>query len=158
MHLLAERSPRAADAAFEFNRYSAAYLQDAWAPDRFALTSAAVTAAGIELHLSVLDHHGRGQRPFHLSNLAAGVWLQQMGVVFARWHQQDEHKAGLVDMIEFSLRCRRPVRDTVDIVLRGTLERCRPFRQGVLFSSRFDVQDGSYVGRSTFFYLREATP
>jgi hypothetical protein len=155
MALPTEPSHREADPALDFHRYSATYLDDAWKPDRFAITSAAVTPDGMELHLSVLDHPGRGVRPFHLSNLAASLWLQQMGVVYARWRQHDEHKAGVVDMLEFSLRCRRPVRDTDHIVLRGTLERCRPMRRGLLFTTGFDVQDGSYVGRSTFIYLPE---
>jgi hypothetical protein len=118
----------------EFEKYGSPYLKDAWRPDSFEIISTLASPTEIELRLKVTNYFGQGVFPFHLSNIAASTWLQQMGVVLARWIDNDKGKSSFVDMIEFSIRCKKPINDTTEILLKGTLERSRPMKSGILYS------------------------
>ena len=140
------------DEAVDFNTYASPYLDNAWRPDRFEILALRGHPNGMELRLKVAEYYGQGRVPFHLSNVAAAVWLQQMGVVFARWLDGDTRKSSFVDMIEFSIRCHKPIHETEELVMTGVLERSRKLKSGRLYVTRFSVQDGSYTGRATYFY------
>lgn len=140
------------ETAVDFTTYASPYLDNAWSPDRFEVLSLKGNPAGMELRLRVAQYYGQGKVPFHLSNVAAAVWLQQMGVIFSRWLDGDTEKSSFVDMIEFSIRCNKPIRETDELVMRGTLERSRAFRGGRLYVTHFSVQDDSYTGKATFYY------
>jgi hypothetical protein len=136
----------------EFEKYGSPYLKDAWRPDSFEIISTFASPTEIEVRLKVTNYFGQGVFPFHLSNIAASTWLQQMGVVLARWIDNDKEKSSFVDMIEFYIRCKKPINDTNEIILKGALERSRSMKSGILYMSSFTVQNGSYIGKSTFFY------
>lgn len=145
------------ETAVDFATYASPYLDNAWAPDHFEVISLKGSPAGMEMRLRVAQYHGQGQVPFHLSNVAAAVWLQQMGVIFCRWLDGDTGKSSFVDMIEFSIRCNRPIRETDELVMRGTLERSRGMKEGRLYVTRFSVQDDGYTGKATFYYAGKDT-
>lgn len=136
----------------DYDTYASPYLDNAWNPDRFDVIALKGHPSGMELRLRIVQYHGQGQMPFHLSNIAAAVWIQQMGVVFARWLDGDTDKSSFVDMVEFSIRCNKPIRDTDELVIRGTLERSRRLKQGRLYLTRFSVQDDRYTGQASFYY------
>jgi hypothetical protein len=139
-------------ASLDFNTYASTYLDRVCGPDRFGVLSLRAHPKGMELRLQVEQYFGQGHVPFHLSNIAAVVWIQQLGVVFSRWIDGDTKKSSFVDMIELSIRCNKPVRDTEELVFTGTVERSRSFRGGRLYVTRFSVQDDSFVGKATFYY------
>lgn len=143
-------SPR--ETTVDFPTYASPYLDNAWNPDRFEVISLKGNPSDMELRLRVAKYHGQGQVPFHLSNIAAAVWIQQMGVIFSRWLDGDTDKSSFVDMIEFSIRCNKPIRETDELVIRGTLERSRGLKQGRLYITRFSVQDDRYTGKASFYY------
>ncbi|WP_194713390.1 hypothetical protein [Noviherbaspirillum soli] len=138
--------------AVDFDTYASPYLDNAWNPDRFELLSLQAHPNGVELRLRVAEYFGQGRVPFHLSNIAAATWLQQMGVIFSRWLDGDTEKSSFVDMIEFSIRCNRPIKETEELVFSAVLERSRSFRGGRLHVARFSVQNDSYTGKGTFYY------
>jgi hypothetical protein len=128
------------------------YLDNAWSSDRFELLTLQAHNGGVELRLRVAEYFGQGRVPFHLSNIAAATWLQQMGVIFSRWLDGDTEKSSFVDMIEFSIRCNKPIRETEELVFSAIVERSRSFRGGSLHVARFSVQNDSYTGKGTFYY------
>lgn len=136
----------------DFDTYASPYLDNAWNPDRFELLSLQARPDGVVLRLRVAEYFGQGRVPFHLSNIAAATWLQQMGVIFSRWLDGDTEKSSFVDMIEFSIRCNRPIKETEELVFDATLERSRSFRGGRLHIARFSVQNDSYTGKAIFYY------
>jgi hypothetical protein len=75
-----------------------------------------------------------------------------MGVIFSRWLDGDTEKSSFVDMIEFSIRCHKPIKETEELIFSATLERSRSFRGGRLHAARFSVQNDSYTGKGTFYY------
>lgn len=140
------------DETLDFEIYASPYLHNAWKPDRFELLSLQARPNGLELRLRVAQYFGQDCVPFHLSNIAAATWLQQMGVIFSRWLDGDTEKSSFVDMIEFSIRCNKPIKETEELVFSATVERSRRFRGGTLHIARFGVQDDSYTGKATFYY------
>lgn len=140
------------NASIDFDTYASPYLNNAWNPDRFELLSLQAHSSGLELRLRVADYFGQGRVPFHLSNIAAATWLQQMGVIFSRWLDGDTEKSSFVDMIEFSIRCNKPIKETEELIFSATVERSRNFRGGSLHVARFSVQNDSYTGKATFYY------
>lgn len=140
------------NAPVDFSTYASPYLDNAWSPDRFELLSLQAHPSGLELRLRVAEYFGKGSVPFHLSNIAAATWLQQMGVIFSRWLDGDTEKSSFVDMIEFSIRCNKPIKETEELVFSATVEKSRNFRGGSLHVARFGVQNDSYTGKATFYY------
>jgi hypothetical protein len=136
----------------DFSTYASPYLKDAWKPDRFELLSLQAHPDGVELRLRVVEYFGQGRVPFHLSNIAAASWLQQMGVIFSRWLDGDTEKSSFVVMIEFSIRCNKPIKETEELIFSATVERSRNFRGGSLHVARFGVQNDSYTGKAIFYY------
>jgi hypothetical protein len=55
-------------------------------------------------------------------------------------------------MIEFSIRCIKPIKETEELFFSATVECSRNFRGGSLHVARFGVQNDSYTGKAIFYY------
>lgn len=137
----------------DFKKYDSHYLRDALPSDQFEIVSTFVSPEELKLELKVERYYQQEKYPFHFSSLAAVIWIQQMGVVYARWREGVEDKSGFVDLVDLSIRCRDTVRSTEKICMHGTIRKRRAMKKGVLYIADIDIQEKSYLAEATFLYL-----
>lgn len=113
----------------DFKKYDSHYLRDALPSDQFEIVSTFVSPEELKLELKVERYYQQEKYPFHFSSLAAVIWIQQMGVVYARWREGVEDKSGFVDLVDLSIRCRDTVRSTEKICMHGTIRKRRAMKK-----------------------------
>jgi hypothetical protein len=85
---------------------------------------------------------------FNLSVTVVMRWIYQLGVIYAALDKGHDRKRGPVWLRDFSIKCRRPVRDrawTCELRLVSKIERAKM----TFYRGTFDVCDRAFFGEAT---------
>ena len=131
--------------------YLSEYLVRGYQSDSFLIDSIAVDANTASCVFSVVEHFVPSDGEYHLTLPTAFLVIAQAAIIWGHVKVGLAKKESEVWVTSLNLRCPKPVLHDSRLSLDLKLERSRRLQDGMLFSGSVDVEEGSFVGKASFY-------